>query len=290
LNNHGLSLQTLHFRQSTKKWKKTNLTALALDCLTNLKIGELDILGDMWPFYLLAKNYKRLHHLHLSNETALANLYTNGGDINRGNTNEFIKKLEYEFATLDESAVPTMQLKSLSLCGLDLSMLVKDFLKPGIDFNNLDSLTLESCTELNRAFPMLIGARGIPHNTVGPLRLRTFVLRHENPNQEFMIDLEIFLLSLRPLNSLHILLQGLGPCPSLESVLKFHGKALLSLIWDHRFKARTTASISTTTRYGSFDHMRWIAKYCVRLQALGITLDWETLSRSDEYHNKVRDL
>lgn len=285
LHNHGGALQTLEFR------KKTNFTALGMANLSTHKIGALDTLGADWPIHLLAKNFQNLRDLQLSNETETALNYSVRGSLGtygpslRPFTDRQIKLLKTDHHALTGSTAPILHLDSLSLCGFGLNVIVQASSAPLFDFNNLSRLIIRSCSGLNKAFPMLMGANGTRRDTMGTLHLRTLIMRHENADNIFMLMLKSFLVSLAPLTTLHILLEGGSETDILGECLKPHGKSLGSLIWDERSTPRTHIQLDTTsTDVGNLKH---IAKHCIKLRALGIPLHWQELTGIDSDHSKV---
>ena len=268
-----------------------------MKCLTTLNIDVLDGNVARWPFYLLTRNYKNLRHLQLGDERARAKSYANWGYFDRDvhgpvvNTNTFYGMMQESFALLQEAATKVLRLESLSLCGFNLYTLIKADVEPVIDFNNLDILRLESCNCLDDAFSELMEARLARWDTLGAPRLRKLVLRHEKVNDAFMSKLQTFLLSLNPLTTLHVLLEGtFGIQDYLHEIVKAHGKSLCSLIWDHRSSARTQISPTTSLVAPEFEELRLVAEHCTALKSLGITLDWDVLKETNEYRARVRHM
>ena len=213
------------------------------------------------------------------------------GEMRQENTNWLFRMMQHPFASIEDSDNTMLRLEALSLCAFDFHLLIKHTGKPTINFNNLERLTIESCTGLEEAFPMLTGFHVTPHNIVAPvgaLHLRTFVLRHEDANDTFMLQLEAFLVSLKPLNTLHLLLEGLTKHRIILKVLKVHGNSLYSLVWDHRSGPRREMSTSTSYVYKDSWNLQVIAKYCSKLEGLGIALKWEDLTGSYETVSKVK--
>ena len=225
----------------------------------------------------------------MAREYAESGLLDPSTRVRQSETDQFIVALDMKVVTRRGLSAPVvMHLKSLSLCGLDLDSILTNSSYFSIDFNALQSLTLESCAGLEHALPKLMGPDVVHHETLGALRLETFILRHECPYTFFAQALETFLLSLRPLKTLHILLENPSQaCLPFES-LKHHGKTLQSLIWDERRSPRSDVSADTSRIPDKFFHLKYIARYCTKLRALGITLDWEILASSDKIQQEVR--
>lgn len=284
LKNHASSLRTLEFRRYTRNWKSTNLEALASVNLTSLKISTLDTNGGSWPLRLLAKNYKSLRHLELSNETGAAHEYTVDGALDpdgtgrESNTQALIKLIKIQVDALEEAPVPLLQLDSLSMCDFDLTVIWTTS-SPLIDFSKLSTLVIKSCSGLNTALPLLGRANVTQGNAVGALRLRTLILRHENSDDTFLTRLMFFLSTLGPLTTLHVLLEGQSDLDILVDSLKPHGKSLESLIWDQRSQPRTQIQVDPTLT--GLTNLKVIAKQCTRLKALGIPLPWQQLTNSE---------
>lgn len=291
LNNHGDVLHTLEFRQYTQRWKKTDLAALAMTNLRTLKIAALDVWGRKWPIYLLAKNSKNLRALKLSNETAMALRYKHRrardphGTLRRSATERLVESLRTEHDALPGWTVPTLRLDSLSLCGFDVSVIVQELPAPLVDFNNLSSLVIQSCSGLNEALRMLMGTNTARRKTMGALQLRTLIIRHEDVDDAFMPIPKAFLMSLCPLTTLHVLLEGRSDIEILEESLEPHGKSLESLVWDERYVPRSHIQVDTC--WAEKLTLRHIAKHCIKLKALGIPLCWQELTESDSAHLRV---
>ena len=296
LNNHGGSLRTLHFRQYTSKWKKSNLATLNLDLLTTLHLGALDVEHGTWPLQLLTSNSHHLHHVQLSNELEMVREYADHGVLDpagfcrRVGTGSLIAKLKDKSANLKDRNGLVLRLKSFSLCGFDLHSLIRDNSGLVVDFKNLDRLTLESCGGLEDAFPMLLEPDVAQRGTLSTICLNTFILREENITGNFMVQLEKFLLSLKPLRTLHVLLEGESDIQILPSILVLHGKTLRSLVWDMRTDPRNKMYVETSNSMSAYHNIRVVAKYCTRLEALGIQLAWKELTGTSESQRSVCDL
>lgn len=289
-------MHTLNFRQYNGPWKKADLVKFEMDGLTTLCIPELDAHGD-WPFDLVAKNHKSLRHLQIGTESDLALEYANEGHLDSDETarsditGTFAESMNLKFDGLNApfSSNPPLRLESLSLIGLDVSVLATASVEPVIDFSSLGMLTLESCVGLQATFPFLLGSGAGRPKSKSKLRLHTFVIRHENTTNEFAKELETFLLSLKPLTNLHVLIEGRQAMAiGLRKVLKVHGTRLHSLIWDDRHGPRLKLRAETTVFPYDHEHVKLIAKHCTGLKALGISLDWKDIVESRNNHKKVR--
>ncbi len=291
LKHQGASIHTLNFTRYSKIWRIADIEELAIGGLTTLSIAGL-IRGNSWPIQMLARCYKNLRHLRLGNEVDLAKEYADEGcvdpdEFNRVQLTGYFAGIMKIFGPYDKPYTSMARLESLSLIGLDVFAFAKGDIEPRIDFNNLCTLTLESCTRLEAAFPLLMGAGASKLKGKSALRLRAFAIRHENTTDEAIQALEKFLLSLKPLAHLHVLLEGdYEEYIHLSSILQLHGKHLRSLIWDERTGPRYDVREDTTI-FGVRD-LKKVATYCPTLEALGISLDWEEITVSKKRHKKVK--
>lgn len=258
--------------------------------LTSLSINSLPDAGEIprWPFDLLATNYMSLQHLRLGLEEDLAHDFSANGEFDSNDDNRhqattrFLIEMQRSSSALNNNFIPALGLENLSLCGLDLHMLAKGPTQPNIDLAKLSVLTLESCVGLDEAFPLLAGPGSSQQETKSFLRLHTFILRHENVTQAFHHVLKDFLVTLKPLTSLHVLLQGSGVPVGFADILMVHGKSLCTLVWETRCKARTTPEAETSFISKEYRQLKNIAKTCPRLRALGISLDWKAMARGPD--------
>ena len=239
---------------------------------------------------LLARNYRTLRHLRLGTEIDLAYAYTRNGflDIDEVGritiTSSLAESMKKRLAALKEPSTSVVRLESLAIIGLDLRPFANGSTKPVIDFNCLSVLTIESCSGLFQALhtPPNSGLK----NALG---LHTLKIRHENTTNEFMQRLELFLRSLRPLDHLHVLLEGFYDegVFRMQKVLQVHGKSLRSLVWDGRTGARNDAGSDTACFGHPFENLTLIAQYCTGLRALGISIHWEAVIEPDGRHDRV---
>lgn len=276
LKNHGSSPQSLAFDRYTNVRPSMEAALLGTKGLTNLRLRSY-VEARSWPLDLVVNNFRVLRHLQIGSEVDLALIYARDGSLGAyrsDRTRELVEGLDFMYLDVhqhsdDEQADPNLRLESLHLCGFDLNMLVEDLDEPMIDFNNLGTLVLESCAGLDEALGLLMGAEVAPSETLGALRLHSFVIRHENATDDFMLELEAFLVSLKPLTKLHALLEGDQQLANLPKVLKVHGKTLGSLIWDQRTGPRKVIEEDTSIFPNDIAHLRAIAKYCTNLKSLG---------------------
>lgn len=298
LKHQGASIRTLNFGQCTGNWRKADLARLKIENLTTLGIGELETAkGGIWATELLARNFQKLRHLQLGSDKYLATDYAEDGlfdtdEIERLNqTNRLAELMKVKVAALNEPSTPTLRLESLSLTGLDLNAFAKGFFEPVIDFKSLSVLILESCACLKAALPLLMGTGTGRPKAKSALRLHTLAIRHENMSNEISRELETFLISLKPLAHLHLLLEGdYEEIIDLHRVLQVHGKCLRSLVWDERTCPRSEVRQDYTLLPDHQDdhlNLKVVAKHCPGLKALGISLAWGDILKSEKCHKKV---
>ena len=262
--------------------------------LTNLGMAELGIV-DSLATELLARNHQNLRHLRLGSELDLVKEYANNGYMDSNGTarfcltETFAEIMQKKVAALKEPSTPVVRLKSLSLIGHDLYAFAKGLVEPEIDFNCLSILTLESCENLEAAFPLLGGLGDGRRKTKSALGLHTLAIRHENTSDDFLQGLEDFLVSLKPLAHLHVLLEGdYDGTIKMRKVLRVHGKSLRSLVWDERTGPRRDVHGDTTTFPDDHENLETVSKHCPGLKALGISLDWSDIACSEGNHKKVK--
>ena len=188
LKHQGASIHTLDFTRYSKIWRIADIEELAIGGLTTLSIAGL-IRGNSWPIQMLARCYKNLRHLRLGNEVDLAKEYADEGcvdpdEFNRVQLTGYFAGIMKIYGPYDKPYTSMARLESLSLIGLDVFAFAKGDIEPRIDFNNLCTLTLESCTRLEAAFPLLMGAGASKLKGKSALRLRAFAIRHENTTDE----------------------------------------------------------------------------------------------------------
>ena len=290
LKQHGGSTHTLEFGRYCRNWGSADLVNLKMERLTALGMSELRRV-DSLATGLLAKNLETLRHLRLGSELDLVQQYANCGYIDLDENERFLladtlnEILEKKVAALNETSTVIERLESLSLIGLDLHT----FADRLVDFNCLGMLTLESCCGLEEALPLLLGSKDGSLKAKSALGLHTLAIRHESAGDEFTRVFETFLLSLKPLAHLHVLLEG----PSshdirLRKVLQVHGKSLRSLLWDERIRPRRDASEDNQVLSLDHEDLEIIARHCLGLKALGISLDWVDITGSGKHHRKVK--
>ncbi|KAF6228965.1 hypothetical protein HO133_007077 [Letharia lupina] len=293
LKHQATSLRTLNLRDYTGNWRKADLAKLTMGGLTTLGIDELGR-GDSWAIELLARNYQELRKLRLGSEMDLVTEYAEDGCLDSNEdgrfqlTENFAELLKDKVAALNGPSTPVVRLDSLSLVGLNLFYFAKGWIEPVNDFTSLSMLTLESCACVEAAFPLLMAVEAGRRKAKSALRLHTFAIRHENTSDEFLQGLESFLLSLKPLTNLHVLLEGCYERDiEMGKVLKLHGKCLRSLVWQQRTRPRSNMLADTSLFPDDYEELKLVAKYCTGLKALGISLDWADIARSEDSHEEI---
>ena len=286
----GASINTLSIRRHNVDWKTKDLEQFAAGGLSTLGIAELGRDG-LWPPQLQIRNLPNLRHVMLGSESLVAMSYTSNGRLDVAHqvqlTDTLALYVNARARTRNESPPTVVKLESLSLVGLDLLAFVKGSIEPVFDFNSLSALVLESCAGLEAAFPLLMGAGAGRRKVKSGLRLHSLTIRHEDTSDEFLPELETFLLSLKPLARLHVLLEGARQGTiDLDKVLQVHGKSLRSLIWEERSGPRLFLQVETTYVPEDHQNLKLIAKHCPGLKALGIPLDWDDLSERN--HKQVK--
>lgn len=97
--------------------------------------------------------------------------------------------------------------------------------------------------------------------------------------------METFLFSLKPLDHLHVLLEGNHEGTfELGKVLRIHGKCLQSFIWNERTGPRSDVPEDTAEFPDNYEDLELIAKHCPALKALGIAIDWKDIAASEKDH------
>ena len=267
---------------------KIHYSSVTLDKLVVLNIDTLQGPRHFtWTVCLVERNRKTLRQLRIGNEQRLAQLYAfNRSDDLDSEASVFTGGLLDSLNRLLPDHKPsnaTLSLESLILCGLDFRKLVQQsFMPPNdnlrINFDNLDALALESCIGLADAFPRLVGPEHARDNSSNPLRLRTFILRQERIDDNFMSALETFLLSIPPLTTLHVLLEGTQIMSvDVPEILKAHGQSLRSLIWDHRHQPGVGSTGITPFFQWPWD-FEHLVDFCPKLRSVGFSLDWSRLT------------
>ena len=182
----------------------------------------------------------------------------------------------------DKSDLCLASLIHLDLTGLDFDATAFGGLGITFRFDGIKHLVLQSCGHMSQALEKL--AQEGSHRTrkgrvIGALKhLQTFRLRHENGNPSFQAYLEMFLVALPPLFSLHVLLDGITDIGDLGPILKIHGRNLRHLVWDERRRRRADSNEETAMLTPSHWHLQMISSMCPKLLSLGLCLDWQLIN------------
>lgn len=238
-----------------------------------------------WLLKLLGQNYRNLRHLHLGIEMDLVTDYARQRWIDDGVVpcrcrTETIADVMREYLVGPRRANNSrLGLGFLSLTSLELEILAKRSLESVTSFNSLLTLELLACAGLTTALLMLT------ENTLGDLKLKAFVISHDGVNGSFKDALKAFLMALKPLNLLHVLLEG-DPenAGILGKVMKHHGGTLRSLVWEERIQPRSRVN---QRDHHSRKHLQIISKNCPNLTELGLCLNWEDLSSSNDHWHEA---
>ena len=176
--------------------------------LKALRIQNLGLIssGD-WPIKLLLRNYKTLRTLDLGTETWLGQAYANHTCWERFRTPYLIRKLgiliNKELKLQGKAKGSVFSLETLRLDSLDLHFILGGGIGLVIDFSDLTSLHLGSCSGLDKAFAQLYNRDILSIDTLGAFgalaKLKTFILRHERTTSDVKHQLEAFSCSLPPL-------------------------------------------------------------------------------------------
>ena len=199
--------------------------------------------------------------------------------MSNGVTDAFSIAMMKALRDLGKPTDTTLSLEALRLCGLHLAAAIR-YDGPKIDLTNLTTLTIESCFIMRSAFEQLAARGAINLTTPSKMRLKSFYLRHEKSGIRVDEDIEqllfMFLCSFQGLEDLHVLLEGPGPRRwALAPILIKHGQTLRTLVWDKRTGPRMKVQKSTTVHALRLFYLDCISRYCQKLVALGISIDWD---------------
>ncbi|KAG8529189.1 uncharacterized protein KY384_005824 [Bacidia gigantensis] len=270
----GKSLQHLAFRAHISGQGEAQLSYAGL---RRLYMPDLRLDEGTWPLQLLAQNYGTLEHLHIGIEGFLFREYAKkgrleaNGDERWQKTTAIVSALKSAKDKTDQATSDMRQLKSMTLIGLDISALCAGT-EAILKFNCLQRLCVESCVGLETAFSFLV-AKATDSDRIPFQELR---IRHEHISATFLNILRDFLVKLRPLKRLHILLEGeCTRAGDLKSILKVHGRSLMSLVWEQRTGPRLVWGRDTIVSRKDHMEFRLIAKYCRELRSLGLGVRWD---------------
>lgn len=229
----------------------------------------------------MARNFATLQILEIGAE----NNTTHGchdNDQHLQLTERFRHELENCLATLHGSSSAALSMNSLTLVGFDLLALEDGKHYPIIDWRNLRTLALKSCSQLDG---MLIFLQSAITKPGGAVCLKSFHLRSDSFTIKTVKD---FFMSFNGLINLSLLLEDhllenhtrrlLSYYESmLLNVLKIHGPTLRSFVWNVRWRERTSFEKETCQAEFGNKHITFISKFCPLLKELGLTFDWPVL-------------
>ena len=177
--------------------------------------------------------------------------------------------------------------EELELCGIDLFKLQAQMDQRWrlFDFGNLNTLVLEQCSGLAHTLDHLKATAGQGKCRLD-LNLKSLTIREDSYDEGMYSIIEQFLCSFQGLTCLYVLLDGFYP-HSIAPVLKEHGKTLRTLIWDERSGRRFSEAEGVHVFLEPLGHVSNVAKYCPEMRALGIAIDWDAITWSDELHTSV---
>ena len=256
------------------------ISEVYLNPLRELHVCNLN--GDrdfsIWVASLVAMGYDSLRYLHVGSENLAVRKYCDGEMYNdslpeNGLASDLSETVAEAITDVAGCHTPLLVLESLRLTGLDAVALLHNPNEAFINFANLTSLVMESCCNVADLFPSLIAKNG----GQGPgddLRLRSLTIRQENCPPPYQSQLEMFLCSLRGLDSLFILLEGVSSATKILNILNVHAKTLQRLLWDERTTKRSSSTNDTSARRPSNKHLATIANRCPQLIELGVRINW----------------
>ena len=267
------------------------MSASVIHGLSELSIDSMDFDrgGSLWAARLLVENAETLDHLTLGLTTRIAYDYALNERPRYANMSTlFAADVKKGLSELDLEPMLHLSLESLYLSGLDLGSVIRGEMAFDIDFNKIVELRLKSCPGLSQVLYLLTGQGDSPKLALGALQ--DLYLRLENPDPNFITNLECFLKSVRRLIHLQVLIDKVSTVHDIEPILRIHGKTLITLVWDERCGRRTHLGVSSSLLSSKTGNLGVISRKCPYLTTLGIPLDWETISNSDKYHESVTHL
>lgn len=247
---------------------------------------SIDTESNDWVQRLVPKICQTLKRLSLGIEREISGSYQFDGrfqqivfDFQERQTEQIVQSMDHGCGREKPLEIQTLALDSLHLSGLNFKYFTGADHQFKVDYSVLKALRLESCIGLKAALTDLMSHKSPPlEGSLTKLaNLASFTLRAENVSTGMMQDLRDFLTTLRPLKKLHLLLEGNFNHDIMEEVLKQHGEALRSLLWEERKQSRSTNK-AVDKRADNGD-VRLVSKYCIRLEALSIGVCWQYPSK-----------
>ena len=279
---HGGSLQNLSLRARKGHWS----SLCTIEGLLSLQM-EFFLTANTTA-RLVYKNRKTLQHLGIGLESRiLEGFYNDGLNVEEKNISDsetFTVALR-EFDEDAESQAPMLQLQSLKMIGLDLRLMLyghslldgESTMRPIIDLQHLNSLSLESCLYLGTLLPLLAQTSSDGDSVNNLPNLRSLTIRSERTHRLRSRSLASFLCALSPLKTLRILFSGGGVLPKLSDILLIHGATLETLVWEDRLGQREDLEsdrLPLDEECDIEDRASDIAEYCPNLVELGIAVEW----------------
>lgn len=175
-------------------------------------------------------------------------------------------------------AVDFLTVDTLRLSSFDLYGMLRNPLKPFVDFTRLTALHLESCSGLEDGLDHFTSDRGRQDS---PSCLQSLVIRTELGSARLWSLLESFISSLSDLVNLCLLFEGQPIDVAAETILAKNGKKFRTLVLERRSCPRTSMQGSTSLISEPIASLGNIADFCPNLVDLGMNLDWMAVSNSD---------
>lgn len=215
--------------------------------LTGLTVRGIDQDSvDTWPCELLAQSSSTLRFLHLGNDVHLAQDYAIGSLQKEYAVSTWVSNaIKDNLPMEDQVAAPLASLTVLSLSGFDFHDVVVGTDWLAVDFRNLTTLQLHSCSGLKEGFELLTSDNAAKEASQALGALKRFLLRSEFVTKQFRDQLEAFLTSFTGLTDPEVSLEGVRSLHDLDPILKAHGPTLTVLLWEERTELRRCASYVT---------------------------------------------
>lgn len=277
-----MEIQTLYLVHASQKniaelsvpmSQQVGMEGPIFDNLSTLEFWWLDksLQGGHWQFDSLVKSHPSLGNLQIGDSTLLTDdRYTRLIDLPR--MEPILQAASDRRAADHIKQGVLLKIDNLHLCGLDVFGVRADrdsgvssgtsFFAAAVNWDNLVSLHMESCV----FYAGLELFNGV--SSFRLINLQTFIIRHLGTSEGFERNLEIFLTRLPPLSNFQFLLSH-GYTQQVEPILAHHGPTLKTLVWDQECCA--SHPITDDEVMG---HLNVIARYCPRLESVGLAWKW----------------
>ena len=283
----GISLRRLHLTRYTEA---NEFLTLMAKHITHLEVDGLSLdVGNEWICRLLAANHKHLRVLRLGSDSRVAEDYSSKTErVDSTIPESFANTRKWCSPADDRGLMPSLQLNSLGICGIEAAGTLQGDLGFHFDLENLTVLKLESCAGLLGALALFAPEDGSPKFLL-PSKLNTLFIRHElrEDATHFNAVLERFLTSFSGLAQLEVLVDETDRCLALDSILEAHGKTLKRLLWEERTGERLDMSEDTSLFPGKIKNLTVVGRYCPHLVSLALPLEWKAVTRSNRFHSEV---